>query len=483
MPEPGEQQTERTVKLVSIVAVDVVGFSSMSERNQTRTAEKIEALRSRIEATAIAHGGRVFNTAGDGFMLEFSSAGAALEAIQDLLDKRAKGEPKIRVGAHVGDVIVTINNDLLGHGVNIAARLQALAAPGSALVSAEFRSMARTSPQAAFQSKGRQPLENIEQRVQTFEILSARRRFNIMMKRVAWGAGALAAATALAFVSPHALRFVQERMPTQAEASAPTPPSAAEQVALEAATTPEAAPVLQPGQTFRDCEACPEMVVLPGGLFAMGSPESEFGRGRDEGPQHEVSIAPFAVGKYEITFAQWDACVANDGCNGFAPADRGWGRGSRPAVGLSWSDAQAYVAWLNARTGGPTYRLLTEAEWEYAARAGVTSAYAFGDELTAAQATFRAARTTEAGAHEANAFALFDLHGNAAEWVQDCYAPNYELAPINGGAIEADACRARVYRGGSYADASARLRSAARRSASPDARQAGVGFRVARDLD
>ena len=149
----------------------------MSERDQRNAARKVENLRARIVSVADSSGGRLFNTAGDGFMLEFGSAGSALNAIQSILDKRGKGEPPIRVGAHVGEVVVTATDDLLGHGVNVAARLQELAEPGTALVSAEFRSMARTSPTAAFQSKGQKPLDNIDQRVQTFEILSKRQKF------------------------------------------------------------------------------------------------------------------------------------------------------------------------------------------------------------------------------------------------------------------------------------------------------------------
>ena len=181
MSEEGE---ERAIRLASIVAIDIVGFSTMSEKDQRNAARKVENFRARVEQVAEANGGRLFNTAGDGFMLEFGSAGQALAAVQDILDKRGKGEPPIRVGAHVGDVVVTATNDLLGHGVNVAARLQALAEPGTALVSAEFRSMARTSPSAAFQSRGRQPLENIEQRVQTFEILSRRQRMARMSRRI-----------------------------------------------------------------------------------------------------------------------------------------------------------------------------------------------------------------------------------------------------------------------------------------------------------
>lgn len=473
---------DRTIRLASIVAVDIVGFSTMSERDQRNAARKVEALRARIELTAAKHSGRLFNTAGDGFMLEFASAGAALGAIQDILDKRSKGEPPIRVGAHVGDVVVTATDDLLGHGVNVAARLQELAEPSSALVSAEFRSMARSSPTAAFQSRGQKPLDNIDQRVQTFEILSKRQKMVRTSRKVAWFAAAAVVLAVGIYFSPAAYRMYQEYAPQA------TPQEAASDLSQQQAPVeviePEIIPVTYtPGQAFRDCDNCPEVVVLAGGLFTMGSPANETGRGRDEGPQREVSIQPFAIGKYEVTFGQWDTCLADGGCNGYSPPDGGWGRGDRPVTNISWEDAQAYLDWLNTRAGGLRYRLASEAEWEYAARAGATGAYGFGPRVTATQATFRARQTTPVGAHEANAFALFDMHGNVGEWVEDCYAPNYELAPIDGGAVQADECARRVFRGGGFADPATVLRAAARQAARPEVRGTGLGFRVARTLD
>jgi formylglycine-generating enzyme required for sulfatase activity len=473
-----EQGEERTIRLASIVAVDVVGFSTMSERDQRNAARKIEALRARISKVSIKHGGRLFNTAGDGFMLEFASAGSALGAIQEILDKRGRGEPPIRVGAHVGDVVVTDTDDLLGHGVNVAARLQELAEKGTALVSAEFRSMARTSPTAAFQSKGQKPLDNIEQRVQTFEILSKRQRFARVSRRVGWMATAAAALAVMVYFSPVAFRALQDVIGQNAEADASTGTPLADVVAPSTEATGPT-----PGDTFRDCESCPEMVVVAGGLFVMGSPTTETGRGRDEGPQREVSIAPFAIGKYEVTFAQWDACLAGGSCNGYSPPDRGWGRGNRPVTDVSWQDAQAYLDWLNEQVGGQRYRLPTEAEWEYAARAGEGAAYTFGRTVTTQQATYRARSTDLVGGHAPNAFGLYDLHGNVSEWVEDCYAPNYNLAPIDGAAAQVDRCSRRVYRGGGYADQAAILRAAARRSATTAQRLNGVGFRVARTAD
>lgn len=475
-----EQGEERTIRLASIVSIDIAGFSTMSERDQRNAARKVEALRARIEHCASAHGGRLFNTAGDGFMLEFASAGSALGAIQDILDKRGKGEPPIRVGAHVGDVVVTSTDDLLGHGVNIAARLQELAEKGTALVSAEFRSMARSSPSAAFASRGQKPLDNMEQRVQTFEILSKRQRFARSSRRVGGWVTAVAVLGALAYFSPQLITLVRQFSDAnQSEASAAANPATATPEIVEAPVVP----AHQPGDIITDCEGCPEMVVLPGGLFVMGSPANETGRGRDEGPQREVSIAPFAIGKYEVTFAQWDACLGGGGCNGYSPPDRGWGRGNRPVTDVSWEDAQAYLDWLNQRAGGLRYRLATESEWEYAARAGVTTPYTFGPQVRAAQATYRVRSTTAVGAHEANAFQLFDVHGNVSEWVEDCYSPNYQLAPIDGAAVQSDECGRRVYRGGGYADQAPALRVSARRAGTPTQRINGVGFRVARALD
>lgn len=492
MNEQG-QTDDRTIRLASIVAIDVVGFSTMTERDQRNSARKIEALRTRIEEAARANGGRLFNTAGDGFMLEFASAGSALGAVQDILDRRAKGEPPIRVGAHVGDVVVTATNDLLGHGVNIAARLQALAAPGTALVSSEFRSMARSSPTAAFQAKGRQPLDNIEQRVQTFEILSKRQRTLRGARRIGGWAMTLAIFGVVAYFAPTAYRFYQDYIARndQAQVRAYAPPAAPNPNSASAPSAPlasvvapatAAAPTFSPGQTLRDCPNCPELVVVPGGLYMMGSPNSQPGRGRDEGPQREVSISPFAIGKYEVTFQQWDACLAGGGCNGFSPADHGWGRGNHPVTGVSYNDAKAYLDWLNAQNPNMHYRLASESEWEYAARAGASGVYAFDGRLTTHQATFLMQRTTEVGAHGANAYGLFDMYGNVGEWVEDCYTPSYNLAPVDGAPVEGARCTRRAYRGGSYSDQATALRATARRAAAPGSRLPGVGLRIARSL-
>jgi formylglycine-generating enzyme required for sulfatase activity len=239
--------------------------------------------------------------------------------------------------------------------------------------------------------------------------------------------------------------------------------------------------------TFKDCTECPEMVVIPAGSFTMGSPANanEPGRDPDEGPQHPVTIEPFAIGKTEVTFAEWDACVTAGGCNDYKPPDQGWGRGSQPVINVSWKDAKAYVSWLSQRTGKP-YRLPSEAEWEYAARAGTRTRYSFGDALTPKDANYsdsKLDKTTEVGAHS-NAWGLYDMHGNVWEWVEDIYHDSYQGAPADGTAwIDSEgenSSRGRVVRGGSWIDLPRMLRSANRTKYEPDDRNDHLGFRVSR---
>lgn len=251
-------------------------------------------------------------------------------------------------------------------------------------------------------------------------------------------------------------------------------------------------------QTFRDCPTCPTMVTLPAGEYLMGSPDSERGRNKDEGPQHKVTIAPFALGKFEVTFTEWDACVAKGGCT-HKPADEGWGRGKRPVINISWNDAREYVAWLATTTGKP-YRLPSEAEWEYAAR-GVTKVtdqhppFSTGPTISYKQANFDAnfvygtgkigiyrQKTMDVGSLPRNAFGLHDMHGNVWEWVEDCYRADYRQAPADGSAVASPSCELRVVRGGAWNYYPALLRSAYRYSTTGAVRLNNIGLRVARSL-
>jgi formylglycine-generating enzyme required for sulfatase activity len=245
---------------------------------------------------------------------------------------------------------------------------------------------------------------------------------------------------------------------------------------------------------FRDCAECPEMVVLPAGSFTMGSAPGEQGRVDDrESPTRQVTIARrFAVGRFEVTFAEWDACVAAGGCK-HRPDDRGWGRDKQPVINVSWDDVtMEYLPWLSRRTG-KAYRLLTEAEWEYAAR-GVTSAsapgrrYWWGDQASREHANYGKDQCCAApvGQLLPNPFGLHDMHGNVWEWVQDCWHGSYAGAPVDGSAWTSSCSEpTRVLRGGSWHDSPEQIRSAHRARIRPAVRifGYGTGFRVARTLD
>ena len=255
------------------------------------------------------------------------------------------------------------------------------------------------------------------------------------------------------------------------------------------------------GEVFRDCDVCPELVVVPPGSFMMGSPDSEEGRSPWEGPQHRVTIDyPFAVGVYEVTFEEWDACVLAGGCGDHEPDDEGWGRDRRPVINVSWNDAWAYADWLT----GEEYRLLSEAEWEYSTRAGTETARYWG-ESAQQQCHYangydavghaehgiegrdlvgcrdRQANTAPVGSYRPNAFGLYDVLGNVAEWVDDCWNGSYEGAPDDGTPTYVGDCNRRVFRGGAWGFAPRSIRSAYRLGFRASNRQANdLGFRLAR---
>ena len=280
---------------------------------------------------------------------------------------------------------------------------------------------------------------------------------------------------------------------------------------------PEAPPT---GTTFRDCPECPEMVVVPAGRFEMGSPESESGRVDDEGPVHEVAISrPFAVGVHEVTrgeFARFVSATGRSMGNACWGYDREWKERSgrhwkspgfrqaddHPVVCVSWEDAQAYVWWLSRETG-EEYRLLSESEWEYVARAGTTTArywgegesgqcrYANGADRTAkrhirgwkvADCDDGHYQTAPVGSFHANGYKLHDVLGNVWEWTEDCWNESYDGAPRDGSAWTSGECGLRVLRGGSWGILPGFLRSAFRGRDTTGVRGSGAGLRVARTL-
>lgn len=227
---------------------------------------------------------------------------------------------------------------------------------------------------------------------------------------------------------------------------------------------------------FRDCESCPLMTPLPGGAFTMGSSSEEPGHNAYEGPQREVTVKPFAIGVYEVTTGEWAACVEDGVC----PAKRKDEAGKLPVLSLTWRDASTYADWLTRKTGRK-YRLPTEAEWEYAARGGTTAAYWWGDKFDRSRVSAREASAV--GSFEANPFGLYDVIGNAREWVADCYVNNFVNAPVDGSAVADGDCGKRVVRGGAWNSSPVDMRTANRSRIDSGVSASYMGVRMAAEID
>jgi len=259
----------------------------------------------------------------------------------------------------------------------------------------------------------------------------------------------------------------------------------------ESAPAPE--PVLEPApepaaafRTFQDTlnggSQGPEMTALPAAEYLMGSPGNSLNY--DEIPRHEVTLSGFSISKNEVTFAEYDKFARATGRR--LPYDESWGRGNRPVINVSWGDAQAYVVWLSKHTG-KNYRLPTEAEWEYAARAGSSAKIWWdSDEEVKPANCFNCGsqwdgqRTAPAGSFKANDYGLHDMTGNVQEWTEDCYYKSYTGAPEDGSARVTPICTQRVVRGGGYTSPLDTLRNAKRGQYDQDARLDNLGFRVVR---
>ncbi len=291
-------------------------------------------------------------------------------------------------------------------------------------------------------------------------------------------------------------RYPQGRFATEAQHYASAPE--AESGSAAATATPAESQVAigvfpelpAPGTSFADCDGCPEMVVLPAGRFSMGSPEEEDGRLPGEGPVRGVAIVrPFAIGKHEVTRDQWMACVRENGCENL-PKREPWETGLHPAMRVSWSDAQQFVLWLSDKTG-KDYRLPTEAEWEYAARAGTETSYWWGEDFGRNNANCKVCgsrwdrkQTAPVGSFKANRFDLHDTAGNLWEWTEDCWHDGFSGAPTDGRAwLTGGNCSYRVIRGGSWLDHPRSLRSAARVQYYSGSRHEFVGIRIALTLE
>jgi formylglycine-generating enzyme required for sulfatase activity len=284
-------------------------------------------------------------------------------------------------------------------------------------------------------------------------------------------------------------RITRLRAPA-AQATAPPPaappvkPKAAPAKPAAAAPAPrvQAGPVRNGGE-IRDCQSCPALVSLPAATFTMGNNASD----PSERPAHQVAIAaPFAIGKFEITVQQWNACVTANGCPRVVQAPNT--SPSAPMRDVSWEDAQQYVKWLSL-ISGQAYRLPTEAEWEFGARGGTTTPYWWGQQMATGKANCKECgqpwssdRPANAGSFPPNPYGLHDTSGSVWEWVADCWHNNFKDAPSDGSAWEEPGCRVRVIRGGSWREGAPYMVSSTRFRYDASVRQSQNGFRVARSL-
>jgi formylglycine-generating enzyme required for sulfatase activity len=245
----------------------------------------------------------------------------------------------------------------------------------------------------------------------------------------------------------------------------------------------------RPGAVFRDCAACPALVVVPAGRFTMGAAAGDAEASEHERPQRDIAIAqPFALGRTEVTAAEYAACAADGACpnrGDHAP----WGGGRMPVVKVEWRDAQAFATWLSGKTG-KAYRLPSEAEWEYAARGGTTQRFVWGDQPGRNRANCEGCGSAWDGrqgapvaSFHANPMGLYDMLGNLWEWTEDCWAPSHADVPADGSARPAPArCTGRVLRGGSFDLPPSSMRVTSRTSADAEVGEIFIGFRIARSL-
>jgi formylglycine-generating enzyme required for sulfatase activity len=466
MPESGSDR-----QLLAIMLADVAGYSRLMAAQERSTLETLKAYRDCFRENVAHFKGRVIDTAGDSVLAAFTSPTAAVEcavAIQDELAQRnAKLPPnrsmEFRIGINLGDVIAD-GNAIYGDGVNVAARLEGLAESGGIMVSGSVYDLVRDKVEHLFVYEGRKHVKNIAAPVAVYGIVPGHERAAFLQRRRRRKAAGVAAGVVLgAAVAGWAwVAFVP---------------------ADRAASTAEMLPV----RVFRDCPDCPELVQIPSGVFERGSPSSESGHRSSEGPVTRVSIRRgFAIGRYPVTFGEWDQCVRDGACK-HQPNDRGWGRGTGPVFYVSWNDSQEFLSWLKAKTG-KVYRLPSEAEWEYAARAGSRTPYPWGNDVGQKMANCKGCtddpsdRTTPVGSFPPNRFNLFDMHGNVWQWVADCWNASYAAAPSDGSPWLNGECGKAVVRGGAWGLSPEDVRSARRDGDSKDLRSGRRGFRIARDL-
>lgn len=520
-------------RLAAIVVGDISGYSRLMEMDEEGTHARVKRIeRDLIEPSIAEHDGRLVKTTGDGFIAIFDSPVEAVRCgivIQQSMVGRNAAQPKqswicYRIGVNLGDVIIE-HDDVYGDGVNVAARLEGIADPGEVYISGGVYEQIKHKLVCGYQSLGDRKIKNITDPVRVYRVLPDPAAFNKLRKRrenvliaslivalIAIAGGVLwyiinvnqprgkaiehaAAPASTAVVAPKAVPSPPAakqaaQVPEVAPVPVPPPSSTTPTVTTPTVTAPivpspavTAPPVTSPAaplQAPSDQAALqpvrePVVNALAGGNFAMGSVEDA-----SERPIHQVSIKPFAMGKYPVTVGEWNACASAKAC-GFVAA----GADDIPVTNVSWSDARQYVTWLAGATH-KAYRLPTEAEWEYAARGGTQTRYWWGDQFQFGMANCKSCtdipateQPVKVGSLKPNPFGLYDMGGGVDQWVEDCGHKNYQGAPADGSAwVESD-CASHVLRSGSWRNDARYVRPANRDTYDTNVRYPTHGFRVA----
>jgi formylglycine-generating enzyme required for sulfatase activity/class 3 adenylate cyclase len=549
-------------RLAAILSADIKDSCRLIGIDEEGTLVRMKRYRREIiEPTLFEHYGRVIKNTGDGFLAIFDSPLEAVRCaivIQQSLLGRNAALPRdqwlqYRIGVNLGDVIIA-SDDIYGDGVNIAARVQALAQPGSVYISGGVYEQVKNKLVCGYQSLGDERLKNITDPVRIYRVLPDPEAVAHAKKHHRTWAGIAAALLVVAGLgawyarpggstqsgeqlasraSPQPQqsldplapvvgppRAVDRAAPTPAVPPAPAPqpapslatpapspppppqvtptinappaaaPPAPAQQSPPAATAPQPSPhvaMIKPPQLpaqasvpfeiVRDCEQCPQLVSLPGGAFSMGSNDDP-----TEKPMHQVTVPPFAIGRLPVTIGEWKQCVAAKACT-YVPS----GGDEMPVHNVSWTDAQQFVTWLSGLTN-KKYRLPTEAEWEYAARAGAATKFWWGNQVVPGVANCKdcgdqsnARVPMKVASFAPNPFGLYDMAGGVAQWVSDCWHRDYQGAPKDGSSWDAPNCRERVLRGGSWLNDAADLRSASRNHYDPSVRYPANGLRIVRN--
>jgi formylglycine-generating enzyme required for sulfatase activity/class 3 adenylate cyclase len=517
-------------RLAAIVAGDIAGYSRLMQIDEEGTHSRVKRIeRDLIEPSIVEHHGKLVKTTGDGFLAVFDSPVEAVRCgivIQQNMVGRNASLPKhhwleYRIGVNLGDVIIE-EDDIYGDGVNIATRLEGIAEPGEVYISGGIYEQIKHKLVCGYESLGDRKVKNITDPVRVYRVLpdaaaysrTRKRRETILIFMLGLTLLVIAGGVLWYLLWQPPSTRTADRGPAPASSPAMAAKPAATQAAPQPQPVPSVAPAASPsaspgiqtaspppappqgaspqpagsGQAVEQKAAAapaspaspaalrePDMIPLPGGSFAMGSNEDS-----SEKPVRQVTIKPFAIGKYPITVREWNQCAAAKACTFTAT-----GKDDAPITNVSWSDARQFVAWLADATRKP-YRLPSEAEWEYAARGGTHTKYWWGDQLQTGLANCKncadvaaAEQPVRVGAFKPNPFGLYDMGGGVDQWVEDCWHKSYQGAPSDGSAWSGGDCSSHVIRSGSWKNDASYVRPASRDSYDTNVRYPTHGFRVA----